>query len=827
MNTNEIIDEILKQIKQPLWENWYIKQKIGSGAFSAVYKVEAQRTSRRTSVSALKIEPITADEKPFINEERKRNYIENKRRSAETEAEIMYSLRKCPYIVSYEEEDIRELYINGVFEGYYYLIRMEFLNAISTLIHTKSFDFSEDNIMQLASDIGKGIKAAHRLGIIHRDIKLDNFFVDEFGGYKLGDFNISKKTGAAKTFAGTPGYLAPEIYRAKSSVDQVYTNQADIYSFGICLYQLTNDLLFPFEDELDSEEAIDKRMEGVALPPPKNASPEFAKIILKACEFETAKRYETIREMLDDISDVKHSSAKKRSENPVVSGKSNGSNEKNEIVNNKKFSSDLGLGLQLDVPNNEGINISGININAQQNSIPSSVKGTVLAIIDEDEDTIKPNPEIRYDLKANGEFVEFGSYYVAVNNIKMPLRWKILSIEDDKALIITYMGIDVRKFNDSPGNATWESSSIRKWLNTEFYNEAFSPSEKQLIVEADLMNYKNVNFRTGNGSNTRDNVFLLSIEEAQRFFPSNEDRIVKPTAYARSKGAYSAPNGNAWWWLRSSGSTESYAADVDYGGDVDSYGSDRFFGMNCVRPALWISLAFLNENRKNTFKESFFNSHSNSVNTNQQKNSLNNTNNILKPNTIRRTVKFGQYFYNDMYTKVPIEWFVLSSDSKKALIISANGIDCVKYHSMPDNVTWESSQIRSWLNSQFLSIAFTDKERKLIKPVTLSTPDNPLYGTVGGMMTSDSVFLLSINEANMYFKNNEERLAKPTPYAKSKGLFVASNGCSWWWMRSSGNVQNYAADIDYGGDIDFYGSSVFLSQNALRPAMWVDIKALG
>ena len=203
MNNNDVINEILSQIKQPLWENWYIKQKIGSGAFSAVFKVEAKRTSRRTSVSALKIEPITSDDKPFINEERKRNYIENKRRSAESEAEIMYSLRKCPNIVSYEEEDIRELYINGVFEGYYYLIRMEFLNAISTLIHTQKFDFSEKNVLNLAADIGRGIQAAHRLGIIHRDIKLDNFFVDEFNEYKLGDFNISKKTGAARTFAGT------------------------------------------------------------------------------------------------------------------------------------------------------------------------------------------------------------------------------------------------------------------------------------------------------------------------------------------------------------------------------------------------------------------------------------------------------------------------------------------------------------------------------------------------------------------------------------------------------------------------------------------------
>ena len=805
MNTNDIIDEILRQIKQPLWENWYIKQKIGSGAFSAVFKVEAQRSSRRTMVSALKIEPITAEGTHFLDEQRKKNYIENKRRSAETEAEIMYSLRKCQYIVSYEEEDIRELYINGVFEGYYYLIRMEYLTAIATLIQTKRFDFSEKNIIALAKNIGKGIRAAHKLGIIHRDIKLDNFFVDEFGTYKLGDFNISKKTGAARTFAGTPGYLAPEIYRAKSNIDEVYTSQADIYSFGICLYQLANELLFPFEDEMNLEEAIDKRMSGVELPPPKKVSPEFAEIILKACEFDTDKRYKTIEDMLDDIAELPNKKA--------ISAQSSEKQEKtsaepkpdqDKIKADKKTEETSGL--QYSLPSDSELEFEIKNIS--QDTLP--------AILNEDLRRNEEAANMQIDLKSNGEFLEFGNYYVAVNNPKMPLRWRILAIEEDKALIITFMGIDVRNFNDTTGDSNWENSSMRKWLNTEFYNEAFTDSEKQLIVESDLMNYKNVTYRTDNGGKTKDKVFLLSIDEVERYLPTNSERIIKPTAYARSKGIFIAPNGNVWWWLRSSGSTESYAADVDYGGDVDKYGNDRFYGVNCVRPAVWISLAFLNENRRKSFKESFIHSHNSSFN----------SMNLSDTNSQSKKIKFGNYFYIDSSNKSPIEWQVLAVEKNRVLIITANGIDCMPYNDNPTFITWENSKIRQWLNNDFISKAFSEKEKSLIKPVTLSTPDNPIFNTKGGKMSTDKVFLLNISETNTYFKSNEERMVRATPYAKSKGLLVSDNGCSWWWLRSSGNVQNYAADVDYGGDVDYYGSSATVALNAVRPAMWVDTKAL-
>lgn len=805
MSTNDFINEILSQIKQPLWENWYIKEKIGSGAFSAVFKVEAQRSSWRTSVSALKIEPITADGKPFVDEERKKMYIENKRRSAENEAEIMYNLRNCPYIVSYEEEDFKELYIDGEFEGYYYLIRMEFLTPISKLIHEKKFDYSEKNIIKFTQNIGQGIRAAHKIGVIHRDIKLDNFFVDEFGLYKLGDFNISKKTGAARTFAGTQGYLAPEIYRAKSDIDAVYTSQADIYSFGICIYQLMNNLMFPFEDELDAESAIDKRMEGVKLPPPANASPEFSGIILKACEFDTKDRYENVDEMLNDINALMYRSKS-------VFGDRLDSNKNNDIS-----SSESNAVINSDFKLDNTLTANAV-ASEDQTVLPVVSERTLLAEVDERNHTKteQKNNVVSDFLSEDGE-IEFGSYFTENENSKSPLRWRILSIEDDKALIISQKGIEGKRYNETPGNTFWENSSLRKWLNEDFYNSAFTDEEKKIIIKANLINYKNAKYRTENGGNTIDSVFLLSIEEAERLFPSNKERVISPTQLAKSRGVFLDKNGNSWWWLRSSGCSLNYAADVDYGGDVDSYGSDRYYSINCVRPALWISLSFLNENKKKSLKESFKRTQDSF--TKSQDHSL-----ALRGYPTR--IRFGKYFESSPDSKSPINWQVLKVENDKALIITENGIDSMPFSSNDGFVTWDDSLIRKWLNSNFISEAFDESEKSLIKSMTITNPSNPFYGTGSGKITSDSIFLLSIDEAKDYFENDGLRIAKPTPYAKSKGVFEDENGNSWWWLRSAGCFKNYAADVDYGGDVDFYGSSAVYSKNMVRPAMWVDIKAL-
>lgn len=94
-----------------------------------------------------------------------------------------------------------------------------------------------------------------------------------------------------------------------------------------------------------------------------------------------------------------------------------------------------------------------------------------------------------------------------------------------------------------------------------------------------------------------DKVFLLSINEANKFFSSNEARKCAPTAYAKARGAYTSSNyktasGEAacWWWLRSPGYTQNCAARVLNDGSVHYAGDIVYGDGGCVRPALWINL---------------------------------------------------------------------------------------------------------------------------------------------------------------------------------------------------------------------------------------------
>ena len=97
-------------------------------------------------------------------------------------------------------------------------------------------------------------------------------------------------------------------------------------------------------------------------------------------------------------------------------------------------------------------------------------------------------------------------------------------------------------------------------------------------------------YSTNPGNATQDQVFLLSITEANKYFSSDSARQCEPTDFAVANGAWESDSGICWWWLRSPGDTQNDAAIVGSDGDVDEYGNSVYFDYNAVRPALWIDL---------------------------------------------------------------------------------------------------------------------------------------------------------------------------------------------------------------------------------------------
>ena len=205
-----------------------------------------------------------------------------------------------------------------------------------------------------------------------------------------------------------------------------------------------------------------------------------------------------------------------------------------------------------------------------------------------------------------GNYVEFGTYpQTAAGTDNTPIEWLVLARDGNKALLISRYGLDAQHYNaEYIKDVTWETCTLRTWLNDTFMNKAFTAAEQKAILTTTVDNSNSQGYSgwsTSGGNNTKDQIFLLSYAEENKYFgvtysDSNSTKArVKPTAYAEKLGAYTsssnktADGDNAgWWWLRSPGYFQISAACVRYDGSLDYNGAG--FGDGCVRPALWVNL---------------------------------------------------------------------------------------------------------------------------------------------------------------------------------------------------------------------------------------------
>ena len=129
------------------------------------------------------------------------------------------------------------------------------------------------------------------------------------------------------------------------------------------------------------------------------------------------------------------------------------------------------------------------------------------------------------------------------------------------------------------------------WLNNDFLGAAFSADEKSVIPTVTVSADKNPDYSTNPGNTTQDQVFLLSITEANKYLSSYSARHCTPTEYAVAGGAYVySSNGNCGWWVRSPGYNQNYAANVYNFGSSLGYDNYVVNDNYAVRPALWIDL---------------------------------------------------------------------------------------------------------------------------------------------------------------------------------------------------------------------------------------------
>ncbi|MBQ7756464.1 MAG: hypothetical protein IJ401_04095, partial [Oscillospiraceae bacterium] len=185
-----------------------------------------------------------------------------------------------------------------------------------------------------------------------------------------------------------------------------------------------------------------------------------------------------------------------------------------------------------------------------------------------------------------GDTYIFGSYEQDNNNTngQEDIEWVVLSKEGSRIFVISKYILDEKPYNTSREDITWETCTLRKWLNNDFINSAFSDDERARIPKVTVSADNNLDYDTNPGKATQDHVFLLSIIEANKYFTSDSARQCDITKYA-SKHKYDYSG----WWLRSPGYRQFAAADVNADGDIVGVGFivDNYVG---VRPAMWVEV---------------------------------------------------------------------------------------------------------------------------------------------------------------------------------------------------------------------------------------------
>ena len=468
-----------------------------------------------------------------------------------------------------------------------------------------------------------------------------------------------------------------------------------------------------------------------------------------------------------------------------------------------------------------------------------------------------------------------------------------------------------------------------------FLNQAFLPEEREAILTTHCDNPANKDYGTSGGKDTEDAVFLLSNAEVFEgpdagkygFFPGRDyDDPAKrftSTVYAKCRGAWWSPveeyAGNSFWFMRTSGYTPRSVTYICDFGFIYSKGTLVTCSDAGVLPAMWIDPGKAELSDAGETKSTDIMHKKDKTDPGDLKKEIDNP--VIEKDasapggeyTIWNAVKFGQYpqteilktSESDLFGKLekaaekgdetvtldgvqykrldgrwfrfdPIVWRVLEVTDHTALLMADRGLDCVPYHSSYEDVFWEDSGVRAWLNgtapkkagdsgksgakesaegesaegesaegesvygtSSFLETAFTEEERAIIVRSVVPNSNNHYFGTGCGSGTRDQVFLLSEEEifsaekAKKYgFRPSDAvgdlgRRILPTSYAKARGAWQSEKeetpGIGFWILRTNGYTEDNVVYVGEKGYLYNRGIPVTCADACIVPAIRVEL----
>lgn len=207
-------------------------------------------------------------------------------------------------------------------------------------------------------------------------------------------------------------------------------------------------------------------------------------------------------------------------------------------------------------------------------------------------------PVFDQETSASGRpLIAFGSYPAFRDGRRMPVRWIVLKEETDRALLISEYSIDMMSYDDKDSVVTWETCSLRNYMNSTMLDDIFSEDEKKLLLTVTNDNPDNELFHSrggepsAGGNPTDDVLFLLNRDELGKYFGADHKAGTHASGYACSK-ANVPEDENQPYWLRGPGMRPNLAVYVKNDGSVEMTG----FHVGCkdiaVRPAVWVNTSY-------------------------------------------------------------------------------------------------------------------------------------------------------------------------------------------------------------------------------------------
>ena len=277
-------------------------RRLGRGAYGSIGEIERD-IEGFTEKSALKVISVPLDASAvsyamgYDEDTLSRSYGDQAREFIR-EYQLVQAIGNHPNVVACQDISITRQPSGPGWDVY---LRMELLTLLVKWIDGRKLSWCE--VARLGHDIASALVACEVRGIVHRDIKPANIMVDEWGNFKLGNFGVARTMEGTRTatVAGTATYMAPEVAKREK-----YCRTVDIYSLGLVMYWALNEYRLPFmaKGKLspgDYSHAKLRRLSGERIPVPPDCPPNMGRIVLRCCAYSAADRYQSARDLLDDL----------------------------------------------------------------------------------------------------------------------------------------------------------------------------------------------------------------------------------------------------------------------------------------------------------------------------------------------------------------------------------------------------------------------------------------------------------------------------------------------------------------------------------------------